>query len=233
MLAVAVAVGPVFHAAAEMARVLYPPDKSVVGTNFVVVVALVPSAETQSPLKLDGQPLAAERLSFTPEWMGKPLRFQSTNAPHSLIEVNPKTHALWLAVATFDPGLHVIEAGGSRVEFYRNIFPHLVNAPAGFQYFNKHLRRKPQSEAIACANCHDLQQAAGGRVIGLPRVPDRCADCHENAEMPDLHRHIMSPLARCQQCHDPHGSVRAMLLVDTQEKLCTRCHDLNRPKQVN
>jgi hypothetical protein len=152
--------------AAVPVRVLYPPDKSVVGTNFMVVMALAPSAETQPSLKLDGRPLVGERLKFSPDWIGKTLRFQPTNAPNSAIEVKPKTHALWLAIATFTPGPHVLEAGGARVEFYRNTFPDLVNAPAGFQYFHKHQRRKPQLEALACDTCHDIQKVGDSRALG-------------------------------------------------------------------
>jgi predicted CXXCH cytochrome family protein len=81
-------------------------------------------------------------------------------------------------------------------------------------------------EHMNCVQCHDphggdIFKPAGGLAMSQPN--ETCAQCHREQTRPFVFEH---PAMRegCTVCHNPHGSVNRMLLIQADANLCLRCH---------
>jgi predicted CXXCH cytochrome family protein len=77
-----------------------------------------------------------------------------------------------------------------------------------------------------CAQCHDphgedILKPAGG--LAMARRNEDCAQCHREQTRPFVFEH---PALRegCTACHNPHGSINRMMLTQSDNNLCFRCH---------
>jgi predicted CXXCH cytochrome family protein len=77
-----------------------------------------------------------------------------------------------------------------------------------------------------CVQCHDphgmdIMKPAGG--LAMARLNESCAQCHREQTKPVIYEH---PAMRegCTACHNPHGSINAKMLTETDSNLCLRCH---------
>jgi predicted CXXCH cytochrome family protein len=77
-----------------------------------------------------------------------------------------------------------------------------------------------------CVQCHDphgmdIMKPAGG--LAMARLNESCAQCHREQTKPVMYEH---PAMRegCTVCHNPHGSINAKMLTETDANLCLRCH---------
>ena len=91
-------------------------------------------------------------------------------------------------------------------------------------------------EDKACDECHLLEGTGRfGRTVRL-RLPLRelCVECHDDMEAGELrsgNRWVHGPVAAgiCTGCHSPHTALfPSLLLAEPGEKLCGRCHDIER-----
>jgi predicted CXXCH cytochrome family protein len=62
---------------------------------------------------------------------------------------------------------------------------------------------------------------AGG--LAMARVNETCAECHREQTRPFVFEHE-AMREGCTVCHNPHGSVNRMMLVQSDLNLCLRCH---------
>jgi hypothetical protein len=63
-----------------------------------------------------------------------------------------------------------------------------------------------------CSVCHRTSIQAGLAIVGPPRTPRACFDCHPKADTLATHAHLLKPLDRCQSCHSLHDSIYKDLL---------------------
>ena len=84
-----------------------------------------------------------------------------------------------------------------------------------------------ESNKLACTNCHKLH-AARDPVLAKATQPEVCYKCHlkQRAEFakPSAHPVRFGKIG-CSECHNPHGSNAAALLVKpTVNQTCYTCH---------
>lgn len=77
-----------------------------------------------------------------------------------------------------------------------------------------------------CVQCHDphggdIFKMAGG--LAMARQNETCAACHREQTRPFVFEHE-ALREGCTVCHQPHGSVNRMLLVERDANLCLKCH---------
>lgn len=82
-------------------------------------------------------------------------------------------------------------------------------------------------EDVTCSDCHDIH--AGADLIVSPReTKDMCFRCHREsiAEFSLRSNHpVKEEKIFCNDCHNPHGTVREHLLrEDNVKEMCTKCH---------
>jgi predicted CXXCH cytochrome family protein len=207
------------------ATLLYPPDRSVIAAGSARIVTVAP-AERRSPgVTLDGKPLKMDRLSFSHTWMLKAIRRGAGAEDRPALLDRREQAALWIAVASLTPGTHVLSVDGARSRIYRAARKEDPGAPAGWPLFHAHPPSAQGAAGAGCSACHSVSAASDGRAMSGAPTPETCYRCHAEADLQLKHNHIMDHLSRCWSCHDPHGSTRPQLLVDTQARLCSGCHE--------
>jgi DmsE family decaheme c-type cytochrome len=84
-----------------------------------------------------------------------------------------------------------------------------------------------QSRDLVCSNCHEIH-APRDAVLAKITQPDVCFACHktQRAQTHLVSTHpILVGKTACSDCHNPHGSTAAKLLVkDTTNETCYTCH---------
>ncbi len=203
--------------AAGGVRLLYPPTRTAQAGPVRLIVAT--SKEAPAPAAtLDGTALPLQRLAFADTWQlaGK------LKATAALVG-DRSAAALWVATLDPQPGAHVVEVAGQRLDLWRD-----GDAPSPPDYARLH-SHSPVGEnapALDCAGCHEQPDGA----LASAPTPTACATCHDEDSVQLNHGHVAEPLARCAMCHDPHGTTRPKMLVDTPEALCRRCHESGHSK---
>ncbi|HKI68852.1 MAG TPA: cytochrome c3 family protein, partial [Verrucomicrobiae bacterium] len=79
---------------------------------------------------------------------------------------------------------------------------------------------------MSCVNCHDphggdISKPAGG--LAMAQQNQTCVQCHRDQTRPFIFEHE-ALREGCTICHNPHGSVNRMMLVESDPNLCLRCH---------
>ncbi|HWR98267.1 MAG TPA: cytochrome c3 family protein [Candidatus Methanoperedens sp.] len=77
-----------------------------------------------------------------------------------------------------------------------------------------------------CLSCH-LPHVAPAAGMLKQEIAPLCFECHDAFTPPESGGSLHRPVAqgRCDDCHAPHGSAAAKLLIASPEqKLCTKCH---------
>jgi len=219
------------------AVVLYPPDGSVVNSELVLVMAVSPASRAEARLTLDGKALETERMGFAATWASRSGRLFPTSrpaespSPGAVLLKDKSTSILLVGVAKLSPGRHVIGADGSEVKLHYSANADVASAPAGWPVYKAHPSPKEPADATACQKCHAMSEVEGRRALGLAKTPTSCEGCHDEIALQLAHRHVMDSLSKCQTCHESHGSVRVRLLTDTEQKLCTQCHEAGHSKR--
>jgi predicted CXXCH cytochrome family protein len=77
-----------------------------------------------------------------------------------------------------------------------------------------------------CAQCHDphggdVLKPRGG--LAMARQNESCAQCHREQTRPFVFEHE-ALREGCTVCHNPHGSINRMMLVQSDSNLCLKCH---------
>jgi predicted CXXCH cytochrome family protein len=213
--------------------VLYPRDGCIVEGDVTLIMVVAPASKPQPTVSVDGKPVGVERMAFSPIWITRltrinPASFSPQGNPAATSLLKDKSDKVMLVAAvSLAEGRHVIDANGAKVNVFRKQAAGSPTAPEGWPVFHTHQAQttKDSAEALACERCHTMSRADNGRVLGTVKVPGNCEECHTDVDLQLIHRHVLDSLSKCHTCHDPHGSTRAKLLVDDQEKLCTRCHE--------
>jgi predicted CXXCH cytochrome family protein len=195
--------------AAPRYAVLYPPGRISVSGSVPIMVA-GPRGGAAPVVKLDGRPVKLKRIGFADDWVTPGLLTATARRVGER-----QTAALWYAEATVKPGRRTLTAAGSSRALHVG-----AGAPKNWPVFHRHQPIAQKERSVSCSACHTWS----GGALGRATMPDACAPCHPDTRVQAIHKHITPPLARCAMCHDPHGAVRAALLTDTKERLCSRCH---------
>ena len=207
--------------------ILYPSDRVVLTNEKLAIVAVAPAGMKHVLLKLDGKPLESERMTFAPVMALRGTRLYATTRPSDIhraaIIKDAANKALWVAGVALSPGQHIIEAEGAVAHVFA-ASPDAKDTPAGWEKFNPHGYTK-NTIVNACDQCHEVEKNGSGRILGVSNMPDSCSSCHNEVDVQLTHRHVLDSLSKCYLCHDPHGAPGTFLLVDTQERLCTQCHE--------
>ncbi len=188
---------------------LYPSGKTSHSGPIEIIVA-GPSGGARPDVRLNGRPVRLERLRFAEDWV----------TPGAISQTASRLgdrHAsdLWIGKAVVRAGRGALTVGKETVSLYGG-----KASPPGWQPYRRHPQVPARKEGSTCSGCHEMK--AGD--LGRASTPTSCSPCHSEVSVQTIHKHVAPPLARCAMCHDPHGSVRANLLTDAKEKLCTRCH---------
>ncbi len=77
-----------------------------------------------------------------------------------------------------------------------------------------------------CMSCHDI--TASFRLFQEPE--NLCVNCHNQAKAAVVHAPVEE--GACGECHAPHGSKNAHMLIETGAELCFQCHDDEEVKPV-
>jgi DmsE family decaheme c-type cytochrome len=80
---------------------------------------------------------------------------------------------------------------------------------------------------LKCTNCHDQHGAFGPHQLKADSVNELCYQCHAEKRGPYMWPHPAVEES-CLNCHTPHGSNHAKLLVNRPPLLCQACHDWTR-----
>lgn len=87
------------------------------------------------------------------------------------------------------------------------------------------------SSDITCANCHKSHPVRDDVLVSSTQSPI-CFSCHayqKSAALRPSHHPVVEGQMACSDCHNPHGSVAANMLVGlTVNDTCLGCHDEKR-----
>ena len=128
------------------------------------------------------------------------------------------------------PGSKHIEAGGGRGRFIVNpgrnpdaCLECHVQIRAEFALPHHHPVIEGRMNCVQCHDPHggDIMERAGG--LAMARVNETCAECHREQTRPFVFEHE-AMREGCTVCHNPHGSINRMMLVQSDQNLCLRCH---------
>lgn len=198
---------------AKGVRILYPAPRSAHSSPVRLMIATEKSATTPA-VKLDGKPVPMTKMTFAETW-AIPSKLKRTAA-----RVRDRAACvLWVAQITLAPGQHVVAAGDQKLPLL-GVKNSSTPLAAGWTRASAHRLLPSGGHKQDCAACHELTDDALGSVA----TPNVCAPCHDETSVQLIHNHIPQPLAKCAMCHDPHGAALPKLLVDTKQKLCTKCH---------
>lgn len=198
-------------------RVLYPPDRCAVLSGALRVIVAAPKRLARLPARLDGKPLALQRMPFAATWLTPGAIRSTAEAVGDRAET-----AIWIAQPRLAPGRHTLAVVGPTLQFTVG----KATPPVGWAAFHAHPALGGEPARPDCAACHDRTEGA----LGAARTPAACARCHDEAAVQSIHSHVPQPFARCAMCHDPHGASRPKMLVDDKHRLCSRCHEAGHAK---
>ena len=109
------------------------------------------------------------------------------------------------------PGIHVIRIGNERIDFSVGLNEEEHDGPKEWEVYRHHAI----PTFSRCTVCHQTSIEHGLAVVGPPRTPSACFDCHPRKDFQTQHALLHEPLDRCQSCHSLHRSTRKSLLKDT------------------
>ncbi len=202
---------PVPTSAPAAKGVVLPPDKCVVCSGTLQVVAVTGNPRGQAKLTVDGKPVECRVM---------PIGTPGKASPYSGGKGAGKKRCALVATTKLPPGQHVISLGSDKARVFVAASEDGAGAPAGWPTFRSHPGRVSN-----CALCHETTERDGVTVLGLPREPDACFACHDRDEFKLTHSHRIESLAACRMCHAGHGGTTKSLLIDKPKALCLKCHD--------
>jgi len=92
---------------------------------------------------------------------------------------------------------------------------------------NKRSRHPILEGKVKCSACHNPHGSMGPSMIKADSMNQLCYKCHAEKRGPYLWEH--PPVEEnCGNCHIPHGSRHAKLMVEKIPNLCQACHDWQR-----
>lgn len=195
---------------------LYPPDKSVLGSNAVQMIAAIRDSGSSLTLTLDGKPLKVRRLH---------VKRSANPADRSAGQPAGRGKIALVATAKLSPGKHVIAVGSETTHVYVCPSNDRGDAPADWPKSRPHPPLSPSGKPTECQSCHQVKASDGGAVLGPVDELKVCFECHDLDTFKLVHTHRIESLAACRMCHDPHGGTTAALLIDKPKVLCAECHD--------
>jgi predicted CXXCH cytochrome family protein len=180
-------------------KVIFPADQCVVESGKFDLLCLTPKTEAGLPprpqLRVDG----------------KPGRWEPYEAPTLLSRLE------------LSAGRHEIAIGPKILRIHVPGTPGAAEEPLGWPVYRSHLGATEGWKD--CATCHEVAKGDNGTVVGNPREPSACSQCHPSVDFELTHFHLEEPLASCHTCHALHGSSSPSLLRAPVKKLCAECHD--------
>jgi len=186
---------------------LYPPDRCVIDSPTVQIIATVADSQGQTTVTVDGKPVETRRMRISNP--GRPAG-RATGSRRSAL----------VGTASLAPGQHVIAVGPHKSRVWISTSKDLAKAPADWPVFFPHPGR-----IANCALCHKTKDEDGERDLGPAHEPAPCLACHDLDEFKLTHSHRLESLAACQMCHAPHGGTTKALLIGKPKALCAKCHD--------
>lgn len=129
-----------------------------------------------------------------------------------------------------------VEGGGdvTKIFTFKGVSPEKVSARclSCHQVSEEHgnwTRSAHATNGVTCINCHSPHKAKVERALLIAPTPQLCFGCHsdQKAQFSKPYRHrVNEGLVQCQDCHNPHGTVRrrGLRATDSEEDICLRCH---------
>ncbi len=94
--------------------------------------------------------------------------------------------------------------------------------------------KHPAALDDGCTNCHQsndsIHPKTGSKTFTLSdKMPDLCFNCHDAIKtdittLKSVHK-IINQKKFCVNCHSPHSSSQAKLLINEEKTLCLSCHN--------
>jgi DmsE family decaheme c-type cytochrome len=80
---------------------------------------------------------------------------------------------------------------------------------------------------VSCSSCHNAHGTLTPHLVNAETLNELCYSCHAEKRGPFVWEH--SPVEEsCANCHTPHGSRQAKMLIQKLPNLCQECHDWSR-----
>ncbi|MEI6303212.1 MAG: DmsE family decaheme c-type cytochrome [Betaproteobacteria bacterium] len=77
---------------------------------------------------------------------------------------------------------------------------------------------------VVCSDCHNTHGSPGPAMVKKNTIVETCYTCHAEKRGPFLFEH--QPVTEnCANCHSPHGSNIAPMLITRSPFICQSCHD--------
>ncbi|MGO8745776.1 MAG: hypothetical protein ACLQNE_07280 [Thermoguttaceae bacterium] len=121
---------------------------------------------------------------------------------------DPFAPPLSVARVGFTPGVHQIRIGSRKIDFSVALNEEEHDGPREWEIHRHH----SIPAFVRCSVCHQTSIQAGLAIVGPPRTPRACFDCHPKADTLATHADLLKPLDRCQSCHSLHDSTYKDLL---------------------
>lgn len=152
--------------------------------------------------------------------------------PHARVKIRTAKGSLDTSCeACHGPGSRHVAAGGQGLDkFILNpkktseaCFRCHQNVHAEFRLPHHHPVLEGHLNCVQChdPHGHDMMKPASG--LGLARVNQSCAQCHQEQSRKFVFEHE-AMREGCTACHNPHGTVHPKLLVQHDSNLCLKCH---------
>ena len=134
------------------------------------------------------------------------------------------------------PGQAHVEGGGdpSKIFAFKGVAPAQISSRclSCHQLSQEHgnwTRSVHAANGVTCINCHSPHAAKVERALLIQSTPQLCYGCHseQKAEFSKPFRHrVNEGLIQCQDCHNPHGTVRrrGLRAVASEQEVCLKCH---------
>jgi len=74
-----------------------------------------------------------------------------------------------------------------------------------------------------CSSCHAPHAGRAEKLLVRENLAETCFACHDRRMFEHSRKH--PDVTTCTTCHEPHGSPQRQLLVQSQDRLCSQCHD--------
>lgn len=84
------------------------------------------------------------------------------------------------------------------------------------------------NEELTCLSCHGIHGNENHKLLKSKKETDLCQTCHAKQTMESklFSRHpVKDGQMNCTTCHNPHNSKEKMLLNETVNQLCQKCHN--------